>query len=66
MGKGKFRRLLATFFSGASFVYITAITFCEVPTKNMDNAKVIMGFLLGTALALILGFYFGDAEDKQD
>lgn len=65
MEKGNFRRILAAFFSCASFIYITAITFCHVPTENMDNSKVIMGFLLGTALALILGYYFGDAEKKD-
>lgn len=64
MNKGTFRKWLAAFISGASFIYLTAITFFTVPDKNIDNAKVIMGFILGTALATILGFYFGDSESK--
>lgn len=65
MNKQYFRKLLATFFSCASLIYLTAITFCSVPVENVDNAKVIMGFLLGTAIATILGFYFGDSETKD-
>lgn len=63
--KGNFRRLLAAFFSCSSFIYITAITFCYVPPENMDNAKTIMGFLLGATIASIVNYYYGDAEKKE-
>ena len=62
MKKGDFRKMLAAFFSVVSFGYITAITFIAIPTENADNAKIILGFLLGTAIATILGYYFGDSE----
>lgn len=65
MNKEDFRKVLATFFSSVSLIYLTAITFFQVPPENVDNAKVIMGFLLGTAIATILGFYFGDSETKD-
>jgi ABC-type nitrate/sulfonate/bicarbonate transport system permease component len=66
MNKRKFRKLLATLVVGSSFIYLTAVTFVSIPKSNMDNAKVIMGFLLGTALATILGFYFGDSDKKDE
>lgn len=66
MSKGCFRKILAGFTVGASFVYLTMITFLTVPKENIDNAKVIMGFLLGTAIATVLGFYFGDSDDKAE
>jgi len=66
MKKADFRKILAGFFSVAAFLYLAAITFISIPKANVDNSKVIMGFLLGTAIATILGFYFGDSESKED
>jgi len=66
MKKGDFRKMLAAFFSVVSFGYITAITFFTVPVENADNAKIILGFLLGTAIATIISFYFGDSEGKEE
>lgn len=65
MKKADFRKILAGFFSVVSFAYIGAITFFEVPVKNADNAKIILGFLLGTCIATILGYYFGDSEKGE-
>ena len=63
MKKGDFRKILAAFFSVASFGYLAAITFVAVPKGNADNAKIILGFLLGTAIATILGYYFGGSDN---
>jgi hypothetical protein len=65
MKKADFRKILAGFFSVIGCAYLGAITFWTVPQENMDNAKVIMGFLLGTAISTIIGFYFGDSEKKE-
>jgi uncharacterized PurR-regulated membrane protein YhhQ (DUF165 family) len=62
MKKADFRKVLASFFSVVAMGYLAAITFLAIPKENMDNAKVIMGFLLGTAIATLLNFYFGDSE----
>ena len=62
MKKADFRKILASFFSVVAMGYLAAITFLTIPKENMDNAKVIMGFLLGTAIATLLNFYFGDNE----
>ena len=62
MKKADFRKVLASFFSVVAMGYLAAITFLAIPKENMDNAKVIMGFLLGTAIATILGYYYGDSE----
>lgn len=66
MSKAYFRKLLAAFVCCASFIYFGAITFCTVPQANMDNVKIILGFLLGSAVGLVLGYYFGDAESKTE
>jgi len=63
MSKQSFRKLLAMVLVIVSSLYLAAITFFNIPVDNMDNAKVIMGFALGTAISTIIGFYFGDSEE---
>ncbi|MCK4498968.1 hypothetical protein KAU11_00550 [Candidatus Babeliales bacterium] len=65
ISKSDFRKLLAAYFSIASFIYMGAITFCTVPKANVNNANIILGFLLGTTLAAIIGFYFGATEESD-
>ena len=60
--KAGFRKILASFFSITSFIYLIAITFCEVPEGNKDNAGIILGFLLGTTISTLIGYYFGYSE----
>ena len=65
ISKSDFRKLLAAFFSLASFIYMGAITFFTVPKENINNSNIILGFLLGTTLAAIIGFYFGASEEPD-
>ena len=65
MKKGDFRKVLAAFFSIVSCAYLTAITFFVIPIDNMGNANTITGFLLGTTIATILGYYFGSSEEAN-
>lgn len=62
--KETFRKIIATFLCVMSFVYLFSVTFCAVPEANMDNSKIILGFVLGSTLGVIVGFYFGDSEAK--
>lgn len=64
MKKSDFRKILAIFLTSTSLIYMTAITFCTVPKENINNANIILGFLLGTALAAIISFYFGASEES--
>lgn len=41
-----------------SFGYLFAVTFLPIPPTGEDNAKYIVGFLVGTGLATIIVFYF--------
>lgn len=63
--KADFRKYLATFLTGAAFIYMAAITFCEVPEANVNNANIILGFLISTALSTLIGFYFGASEEGE-
>lgn len=66
ISKADFRKYLAAFFSLASFIYMALITFCEVPEANINSANIILGFLIGTALSTIIGFYFGASESGEN
>ncbi len=49
---------LAYFVVSMSFWYLFAVTFIPLPETGQDNAKYIVGFLVGTGLTSILAFYF--------
>ncbi len=66
VSKADFRKYLAAFLSLAAFLYMVLITFCEVPEANINNANVILGFLISTALSTLIGFYFGTSESEED
>ena len=43
----------------AAFVYIYLITFMVIPKENIRFADTAQGFMLGTVIAGILGFFIG-------
>lgn len=54
----------AWFWSISSISYFTATTFFAV--KNERVADTILGFLLGTAVAAIINFFFGSSSGSSD
>jgi hypothetical protein len=55
---------LAVFIIAISMLYFFGITFVPLPESGEDNAKYISGFLVGTGLASIIGYYWGGAAKK--
>jgi hypothetical protein len=41
-----------------SLLYLFCVTFVPIPNTGEDNAKYIVGFLVGTGLTTIIAFYF--------
>jgi len=56
------RNVLAYFWSMFSAAYLVAITFHAIPPTNVRFADTILGFILGTLIATIVGWYFGAAK----
>lgn len=50
----------------ASFGYIAGVTFLDIPPANQRVVDTILGFVLGTALASILAFFFGSSKGSKD
>jgi len=56
----------AWFWSVGSMVYFFAITFGQVPASGKDFGNIILGFLLGTAVATIISFFYGSSKSSKD
>jgi len=56
----------AIFWSVASTLYIGFITFGHIPEANIRYADTILGFLLGTIIATIVGYFYGSSRSSQN
>jgi len=56
----------AWFWSVGSMAYFFAITFGQVPASGKDFGNIILGFLLGTAVATIISFFYGSSKSSKD
>ena len=63
----RFVYMFAWFWAISSVIYFFAVTFMDVPKTGEAFANFILGFLTGTAVATIIGFFYGGAvkEDKK-
>lgn len=55
----------AWFWSAATVAYIGSITFLAIPETATRFADTILGFILGTVIASILNFFFGNSRDNS-
>lgn len=61
----RFVYYLATFWSIVGALYIFLITFAPIPEANQRFADTTLGFLLGTIVATIIGYFFGSSLRKD-
>ena len=63
-----FSKRFIYYFSAAwslfAMIYMMAVTFGNVVSK--DNANIITGFLLGTAVSSIFAFFYGNTKKSQE
>jgi len=62
----KFNYLLALFWSTLGAAYLFGITFFSIPEENIRYADTVLGFILGTVISQIIGFYFGSSKSSQN
>lgn len=48
-----------------AFAYLALITFADIPTANIRFADTVLGFLLGTVLAGMFGFFYGSSAGNE-
>jgi len=61
-----FINLFASFWSIAVIIYIYFVTFTTFPEANQRFADTILGFLMGTIIASIIGFYYGSSIGSKE
>ena len=62
MYNGKFKAKLSLILVLFSFLYFFCITFAPIPESSTRIADTITGFLIGTVITTIIGFYFGSSD----
>ena len=65
-GKNFMRNFMSMIWSGFSMIYIAFITFRDIPKDNIRFVDTIVGFLLGTIVAGVIGYYFGSSQGSAD
>lgn len=48
-----------------SMIYLFCVTFIPIPESGQDNAKYIVGFLVGTGLTTVISAYFRKGADQD-
>jgi hypothetical protein len=56
----------AWFWAATSVLYFFCVTFILLPEGGRDFANIILGFLLGTAVATIISFFYGSSKSSKD
>lgn len=56
----------AWFWAATSVFYFFCVTFIILPEGGRDFANIILGFLLGTAVATIISFFYGSSKSSKD
>ena len=49
-----------------TFLYLFLITFLQIPESGADHAKYASGFLVGTAFATIINYFWGSSKGSAD
>ena len=62
----RFIYYLAGFWSITAAVFLFSITFVDIPQSSIRFADTILGFLMGTVISSILGFFFGSSAIESD
>ena len=48
-----------------AMAFMAVVTLCEIPDKNANSVNIILGFLLGTAVASIFSFFLGTTQQSK-
>ena len=62
----RFVYYFATYWSFMATLYIFIITLVEIPETSTRFADTTLGFLLGTVIATLIGFFYGNSIKKDN
>jgi len=61
----RFLYYFSTMWSLFAILYISFITFGDIPPENVRFADTILGFLLGTLVAQVFNFFYGSSAGSK-
>jgi hypothetical protein len=62
----RFLYYFSMFWSLFSAAYLTAVTFIPIPKENQRVVDLILGFILGTAIAAMFNFFLGSSLGSKN
>jgi Na+-driven multidrug efflux pump len=62
----KITHLLAMYWSIVASAFLFGVTFYDIPKDNIRFADTILGFMLGTIISTIIGYYMGSKHNHQE
>jgi hypothetical protein len=60
----KFVYIFAWFWSVVSSIYFFAVTFLPIHAAAEGFANIILGFLLGTCVSTVIGYFYGSSGNE--
>ena len=48
------------------FAYLFMVTFLPIPQAGIEHAKTIVGFMLGSVISIIIGYFWGSSKGSSD
>lgn len=66
VSKSDIRNILSITIVLGCFVIVYLLIVKEIPEKNKDVVNIAVGFILGGALAGVIGYYFGASKAPAD
>ena len=64
--KNFMRGLLAVIWSAFVMAWLFNVTFKDIPKENIRIVDTILGFLMGTIIGGIFGYYFATSQSSTD
>lgn len=65
MEKPKFANVISLIMVIGSFAFIFVLMFFEIPESNKENINTITGFLMGTCLSGVVGYFLGSSAGSE-
>jgi multisubunit Na+/H+ antiporter MnhE subunit len=62
----KITHILAIYWSLVASAFLFGVTFWEIPKDNIRFADTILGFMLGSIISTIIGYYMGSKHNHKE
>ncbi len=61
-----FDKIMACAVLAIGFLYLFLITFIPISSAGAEHSKTIVGFILGSVISIIIGYFWGSSKGSAD